>query len=123
MPMVLTPIATLLDIGRGVLDLDAALTQATFADLVFYNDGNVVLFISNASAGVRTVTVKSQQDPFSRGGAADTQNDEVIAITAGKIGFIPFMNPAMFNLGGMVTVTLDAVATTKVGIYRLTKAR
>jgi len=117
MAQVLTPIATLLNRGIGVADLQAALAAATDTEIQFKNSGDLVLFVDNQSAGVRTVTLKAQPDPFGRGGAG--VNDEVIAIPAGEVGFVPFMSPAMFNNGGIASVELDATATTNVGIYRL----
>lgn len=119
MAQVLTPIANLLDRGEGVADLQAALAAATDTELQFANDGNMVLFIDNQSAGVRQVTLKATPDPFGRGGAGT--NDVVIDIPAGEVGFFPFMTPAMFGNVGLTTVTLDASATTNVGLYRLTK--
>ncbi len=119
MAQVLTPIATLLNRGIGVADLQAALEAATDTELQFKNSGDLVLFVDNQSAGVRTVTLKAQPDPFGRGGAG--VNDEIINIPAGEVGFIPFMDAAMFNSGGIVSVELDAVLTTNIGVYRLTR--
>ena len=113
----LVPIADLSDRGVGVVDLQAALAAATEVDLQFVNTGDLVLFVDNQSAGVRTVTLTATPDPFGRA------VDEVIAIPAGEVGFFPFMSPSMFSTGGggVANVTLDAFATTNVGIYRLFK--
>lgn len=115
------PIASLGDIGKGVADIDAALTTATALTNDFYNDGNVVLFVSNGSATAVTLTIKSQPDPYGRGGSG--VGDETLSIPAGKMAVVPFMNPAMFNAAGLTTFTLSAFASVKVGIYRFIKNR
>lgn len=112
MPQII-PIVELVDRGEGVADLQASLVAATEVELSFNNDGNVVNFIQNDSAGVRTVTLNSVADPFGRVG------DVVIAIPAGQTGMFAFPSPAMF--GGAATMTLDAFATTLIGAYRFTK--
>lgn len=118
---VYSPIANLGDKAEGVVDIDAALTTATELNNSFQNDGNLVLMVSNGSAGAITATIKGTPDPYGRGGAG--VGDEAISIPAGKIGFFPFANPAMFNSGGSVNFTLSAFASVKVGLYRLTKTR
>lgn len=117
----LTPFNQLDDYGERILDLDGALAAAVDTTNDFFNSGNEQIVVSNASAGVRTLTVKAQPDPFGRGGA--TIGDLVAAIPAGKIGVTSFLNPAMYNAGGKCTFTLDAVATTKHGILRFAKNR
>jgi len=120
---VLNPIKSILDLGVGILDIDASLAAATGLELQFFNDGNTIMFISNGSASPVTATLVSAPDTFGRGGTGDTQNDEAIIIPAGKMGMFPFMAPSAFNKGGLVNVTLSSFATIKVGIYRLVKAR
>lgn len=118
----LSPIATLTDDGKTVVvDIDGSLAAAVDLSNNFLNDGNISIYVSNASGGNRVVTVKAQPDPFGRGGAG--VGDVVCTIPAGKIGKLPFLNPASFNSGGQCTFTLDAVATTKIGIYREKKIR
>ena len=121
---VLTPIATLNDNGRGVADLDGALAQAADTTNSFANDGNTVLVLSNGTAGSITATVKSAPDAYGRGGTADTNNDEVLTIAAGKVAIFPFLNPGAWNSSGQVTFTLSGVgAGMKIGIYRIVKLR
>ncbi len=109
---------TLDDSGEAIVDLDAAGTQLVDASNLFYNTGNEVIVCSNASAGVRTLTVIGQRDPF-----GVLASNLACAIPAGKIGFIGFLNPAIYNAGGLVSFTVDAVATTKLAILRLRKIR
>lgn len=116
----LTPLQ-LDDKGQTYTDLVAQLVAAVDLSNDFYNDGNCVIVVSNASAGVRVLTVKSQPDPFGRGGVA--ADDIVTNIPAGKVGFTSFLNPASFNSGGKATFTLDATATTTIGVLRLRKLR
>lgn len=117
----LVPASTLNDSGGKIVDLDGALAAATATSNDFFNSGNEIYVVSNASAGVRNVTVVAQPDPYGRGGA--TVGDIAIAIPAGKIGITSLLNPASFNAGGKCTVTLDATATTKHGIIRFLKLR
>lgn len=120
----LSPIATLNDNGRGVLDLQAALAAAADLTNDFFNDGNVILFTHNGLVGALTVTLKSQPDDLGRGGSADTNNDEVLVIPAGETGFFPFLNPRGWNGGGKVSFTLSSVAAgVKIGVYRMQKLR
>lgn len=114
--------AEYLDRGAGIQDLEASLVAAA-TSMEFKNDGNIVVVINNGSVGSVTATLKSQPDPYGRGGASDTDNDEVYTIAAGKLAFIPLMNPAMFNLSGVAQITLSAAASVTVGFFRLTKAR
>lgn len=113
--------STLDDSGNKILDLDGAGTQLVDSSNDFFNSGNEVIVCSNASAGVRTLTIKGQPDPYGRGGS--TVGDIACAIVAGKIMMSSLLNPAMFNSGGKCTFTVDAVATTKVAIVRLRKLR
>lgn len=117
----LTPFITLDDYGESIVDIDGALAAAVDTTNDFFNSGMEQIVVSNASAGVRTLTVKAQPDPFGRGGA--TVGDIAIAIPAGKIGMSSLLNPAMYNAGGKCQFTLDAVATTKHGILRHARNR
>ena len=111
-----------LDRGAGTADLDALLVAAA-TSMEFKNDGNIVVVVSNASAGSVTATLKSQPDPYGRGGPSDADNDEVYTIAAGKIAFIPLMHPGMWNLSGVAQITLSSATSVTVGFIRLTKAR
>lgn len=119
MAQVLTPLANILDRGVGVDDIEAAGVAATDTELQFANDGNLVLFVANASGGNRVVTLVAQPDPFGRGGGG--VNNVVLTIPTTAYGFFPFMSPAMFNNVGIATVTLDAIASTTLALYRLIK--
>lgn len=120
MALTLTPIATLLDRGEGVQDLQGALASVgAETELNFANDGNLILFIENGDVAAKTATLAAQPDPFGRGGGG--VNDEPITIPAGQVGFFPFMSPAMFNNVGITTVTLSAATNVNVGLYRLSK--
>ena len=112
-----------LDRGIGLADVDTAATTCTEVDQDFRNDGNIIAIIVNNSAGVRTATLKSQPDSFGRGGATDTDNDEVLAIPATSMGFFPMMSSEMFNSGSVSRIVLDAFATTKILLIRVRKAR
>lgn len=107
--------------GVGMLSLDAAGIAATETTVTWANTGDDIFFVSNQSGGNRVATLKSQTDPFERGGSADTQNDEAITIPTLMVGLFPFADPAMFNSGGLATVTLDATTSTKVGVIRIRK--
>lgn len=118
----LTPFDTLDDFGEKIVDLDGALAAAVDTTNDFFNTGSEMIVVSNASAGNRVVTVKSQPDPFGRGGSG--VGDLVITIPAGKMGISGFLNPASYNGGsGKCQFTLDAIATTKIGVLRLRKIR
>lgn len=120
MAQVLTP-TTLLDRGEGVADLSAAAVAATSTEIVFPNDGSLILAVVNNDASSKTATLKAVADPDGRGGA--TVSDVAIVVPTLQIGLFPFMSPAMFNSGGNATVTLSATTSVKLGLYRLTKMR
>lgn len=109
------------DLGKGIADLDAACTAAAGTAIEFFNDGNVLVAISNGSAGAITATLKSAPDPYGRGGPSDTDNDEVLSVPAAKLGLFMFANPGGFNSGGLCSLTLSAAASVKVGLFRITK--
>lgn len=114
----LNPADTLDDSGDSIVDIDAALAAAADLSNDFFNHGDQIIVCSNASAGVRTLTVTGRRDPY--GALVDNL---VVAIPAGKIGMTSFLNPAMYNSGAKCTFTLDATATTKIGIIKLRKLR
>ena len=114
----LNPADTLDDFGEKIADLDGALTAAVDTSNDFFNHGDQMLVVSNASAGNRVVTFTARADPYNVTGSA-----LVITIPAGKIGVSGFMNPAIWNSGGKCTFTLDAVAPTQIGILKLRKIR
>lgn len=116
MAQTLTPLATFLDRGEGVADLSGALVAASDTELQFLNTNDLILFIENADAAAKTATLNGQPDPFGR------SSDVVLNIAAGDTAFFSFQNREMFNLGGTVTVTLDATTSVSVGLYRLTKS-
>ena len=111
------------DAGVGIADIATAATALTDVDNDFRNDGNIIALIVNADAGARTVTLKSQPDPYGRGGATDTDNDEVITVPAGETGIIPMMNMAMFNSTGVARITVDATTSTSLLLIRIKKFR
>jgi hypothetical protein len=117
----LNPANTLDDFGEAITDLDAALAAAVDLTNDFFNDGNLVLVVSNGGGGPVTATVKGQPDPYSRGGAG--VGDVANIVPAGKIGIYSLLNPAMFNGGGKTTFTLSATASVKIGVIRLRKLR
>lgn len=119
----LTPVATLNDNGLGVADIGALAVAAADASNDFANDGDTFLIVVNDSAGTVTATAKSQPDPFGRGGAADTQCDEAIAVPTLKMGMLPFLTPAAWNAGGKVTFTLSATADVRLALVRMKKLR
>ena len=114
----LTPFDTLDDFGEKIVDIDAALAAAADVSNDFYNHGNQVIIVSNASAGVRNVSVVARADPY-----GVTGSNLAIAIPAGKIGMTGFLNPAIYNSGAKCTFTLDATATTKIGVLTIRKVR
>lgn len=114
----LTPFDTLDDFGEKITDLDGALTAAVDTSNDFYNHGNQMIIVSNASAGNRVVTVKGQKDPYNA-----QVDDLTITIPAGKIGLTGLLNPAMYNSGAKCTFTLDATATTKIGVLTIRRVR
>ena len=115
----LAPADTLNDSpGDSIVDIDGALAAATETSNDFYNHGDQILVVSNASAGNRVVTVIGRPDPY-----GVTADNLVVTIPAGKIGMTGFLNPAVFNSGGKCSYTLDATATTKHGIIKLRKIR
>ena len=109
------------DQAIGIPDIDAFCVAATVTNIEFRNDGNVLIFVSNGSAGAITATVKSVPDTYGRGGPSDNDNDEVISVPAGKVGMFPFASIGMFNAGGLCSLTLSAFASVKVGLLRQTK--
>ena len=109
------------DNGARILDLDGALAAAADTSNDFFNNGDVVLVVSNGGASAVTATIKGQPDPYGRGGA--TVGDVAMAVAAGKIGISGLLNPAMFNSGGKTTFTLSATASVKIGVIRLRKLR
>lgn len=109
------------DLGKGIADLDAACVAASGTAIEFYNDGNVLVVISNGSAGAITATIKSAPDPYGRGGPSDNDNDEAISVPAAKVGLFVFANPGGFNSGGLCSLVLSASASVKVGLFRVTK--
>lgn len=115
-----------LDQGLGIADIDAAAVAPTQTDLVFLNSGNEVLFVSAGATAV-TATVKAQPDPYGRGasnaGGGGDDNDVLVSVPSGKVAMITFMNPAMFNVGGAVSVVLSNTTTVKVLLARLRKNR
>ena len=50
------------DQAIGIPDIDAFCVAATVTNIEFRNDGNVLIFVSNGSAGAITATVKSVPD-------------------------------------------------------------
>ena len=107
-----------LDRGIGRSDPVADLVAAA-ASMEVRNNGNIVCFISNGSMASVTATVKAVPDPFGRGGS--TVGDQALTVAAGKIGFIPFMHPALFNNGALTTITLSSATTVTVGFFELLK--
>ena len=112
-----------LDRGIGITDLSTQGTALTELTNTYRNDGNILAFVINASAGAVVATLKSQPDSFGRGGAADTDNDETITIAAGETGFFPFHSGAMFNASGVCTLETDAFTSVSVLLVRVRKAR
>lgn len=106
-----------LDQGKGIADIDAAGIAATSVDLNFLNSGNEILLISNGGAGALTVTVNGVPDPFGR------STNEVTTIPAAKVGLITMTNPAMFNSGGSISITLSAITSVKLLLIRQRKNR
>ena len=123
MPQTITVVDDLLDRGVGIDDISSGATAATDTDLTFANDGNMILFIINASGAPITATLNATPDPYGRGGAG--VNDEAITVPAGETGYFPFMNLAMFQSGGSAatSVTLSVFASVSVRLARITKSR
>jgi hypothetical protein len=115
-----------LDQALGIADIDAAAAAPTSTDLVFANTGNEVLFISAGATAV-AATVNAVADPYGRGGSnaggGGDDNNVLISVGSGKVGMMTFANPAMFNSGGNVSVTLTNITTCKVLLARLRKNR
>lgn len=111
------------DAGIALNDLETAATALTDVDNDFRNDGNIIAIVFNGDASPHTATLKSQPDPFGRGGATDTDNDEAVTIAAGDFALFPFMNMAMFNSTGVARITVDAITSMKLLLVRIKKFR
>lgn len=106
MAQILTVGSDELNRGAGQDDIDAVGTVITDTSLEFLNDGFIRAYFSNGSAAPRTATlqVRAGGDPFGQG-VGDTV---IITIPIGGVGYFSFMNPAIYNTGGIATITVDS---------------
>jgi len=115
-----------LDQAVGIADIATSAAAPTSTDINFLNSGNEALLIVAGATGL-TVTAKAVPDPYGRGGlnAGGGGDDNDVATVVPNNGFalITFANPAMFNAGGMISLTLSNITTVKVLLVRLRKNR
>lgn len=105
--------------GTGLVDVDAACATAASTAMEFANDGNLVLFVKNGGGAGITLTVKANAGD--RDGRGGTANDVAYTVPAGKIGFVPFLAPVLFNNAGLAQVTLSSVSSVTYALARLDK--
>lgn len=90
-------------------------------NMMFANDGQVFLYVKNASGASITVTHVSVPDPYGRLG------DIITTVPAGADRIIPCVSPALFNQtnadAGNVYVNFSASASVTVGAFKLLTGR
>lgn len=100
-------------------DLDAILVVPADTSIQFQNDGNVVAIIRSTAVGTVTVTAEGVPDP--KGRSADVVYTIPIGSVTPQFAMVPFLDPSMFNAGGLATLTLQTVTGITFALIRLRK--
>lgn len=120
MPRTVIPVQASLPNTTAITPTFGATDSAN--NMMFLNDGQVFLYVKNASGASITVTLVSVPDPFGRLG------DIITTVPAGADRIIPCVSPNLFNQtvngdAGNVYVNFSASASVTVGAFKLLQGK